>query len=514
MLIFLFVAYTFVFFEIEPFFSYIDVIELLGIVLALPCFVLAIRAHRAEDRVPWIWFLLTAVLFLIGDALWAYISHTTGSDPESPSVCDVFYLTNTVTCVIGFFLFSIRQKSLSLTHFSLDSFISLFAAAGIIAITSITPIMRKEASTIAIATQICYPIGDILLVALLLILVFNSKPKDFFRTSRILMLLSFLGMFLTDQFSFIESSLGVELNPYFEPLWGTLHLLLAIAGLYDASEREEELKEIGEDGAVLAESSCDTEGERIRSWARGFEYVRIVLPYLLTFSVLAYIASKHKMQDIYSLWAIVLFILLCFRQVFVILHNRRLLRALQKSRTELNLKNKKLEQMNEKILHDAEIDFLTSLLNRRCIDEKCEMLKPKKNSTDSLGLLIIDVDFFKRVNDTYGHQEGDKILQKVAALIRGCIRGEDLAGRFGGDEFIVLLPGASHVAVEHVALRLIAQARADVSLKEKQVTLSIGGASWSSYDSDYTMKRLMKDADDALYLAKEGGRDRYVMHKA
>ena len=123
------------------------------------------------------------------------------------------------------------------------------------------------------------------------------------------------------------------------------------------------------------------------------------------------------------------------------------------------------------------------------------------------------MDFFKRINDTFGHQIGDFVLQQVAACIRLIIRGDDIAGRFGGDEFIVLLPGADVHTAAAVAQRLQEKVRENSELNSRGVTLSIGCASKILTHQNYDMEHLLKQADDALYHAKENGRNQFVIYR-
>ena len=109
---------------------------------------------------------------------------------------------------------------------------------------------------------------------------------------------------------------------------------------------------------------------------------------------------------------------------------------------------------------------MTQLSNRRHIDQMFERMIPTGEEAEAIGLILIDVDFFKRINDTFGHQIGDEVLQKVATLIRTSIRIDDIAGRFGGDEFIVLLPGADMSTVFTVSERLTDRMHGDGFMKE------------------------------------------------
>ena len=141
-----------------------------------------------------------------------------------------------------------------------------------------------------------------------------------------------------------------------------------------------------------------------------------------------------------------------------------------------------------------------------------ERLTPRTGAEESLGLILIDVDYFKRINDAFGHQVGDSVLKQVAGCIRSVIRANDIAGRFGGDEFIVLLPGADARTTAAVAGRLEKKVRDDEVLAGRGVTLSIGGTSHVITSEDYDSELMLKQADDALYRAKEAGRNLIVMY--
>jgi len=158
------------------------------------------------------------------------------------------------------------------------------------------------------------------------------------------------------------------------------------------------------------------------------------------------------------------------------------------------------------------IDGLTGVFNRRCFDEQlsAEWRRAARNAT-SLGLLMLDIDHFKRYNDRYGHQQGDDTLRQVASAIKACLlRPGDLAARYGGEEFACILPGtdlegALGVAerIEHVVRSLqIAHADSDTAAV---VTLSIGVA-LGKPGRDTDPSALLALADAQLYRAKHSGR--------
>lgn len=169
------------------------------------------------------------------------------------------------------------------------------------------------------------------------------------------------------------------------------------------------------------------------------------------------------------------------------------------------------KRLEEELRELAATDMLTGLPNRRAFITRLEEEHARLRRFDSqqAAVLMLDLDYFKRVNDTWGHPAGDAVLQKVAAVINEQIREVDLCSRFGGEEFAVLLAGAAPVAAREFADRLrrkIAQNAARHEGQDIMVTVSIGVAALRAAD-DSADAALLR-ADRALYKAKETGRDR------
>jgi diguanylate cyclase (GGDEF)-like protein len=162
----------------------------------------------------------------------------------------------------------------------------------------------------------------------------------------------------------------------------------------------------------------------------------------------------------------------------------------------------------------ASHDALTGLHNRRWLDQVLPAtLESAGRDGRPLALLMIDVDHFKRINDTHGHGEGDRVLVAVACALAGALRQSDMLARFGGEEFAVLLPGAGDPVAHAVAERLrAAVASTPLALQGGQtperVTVSLGLAFLRAGDDP---TQLLGRADRALYRAKAAGRDRVVV---
>jgi diguanylate cyclase (GGDEF)-like protein len=164
-------------------------------------------------------------------------------------------------------------------------------------------------------------------------------------------------------------------------------------------------------------------------------------------------------------------------------------------------------------------DSLTGVYNRRYIDRRLvEEIARARRQGYRISCMYIDIDHFKQVNDTVGHQGGDDVLREVAARIKAELRISDALGRFGGEEFVVLLIDADLESASMVAQRIrasVALAPVDLSTGEQvAVTVSIGVATLDDFERDHAIEGVAQDlvaqADTALYQAKANGRNRVV----
>ena len=157
----------------------------------------------------------------------------------------------------------------------------------------------------------------------------------------------------------------------------------------------------------------------------------------------------------------------------------------------------------------ATTDGLTGLLNRRAFTGEAErLLALAHRHAQPCCVMMLDADRFKRINDTYGHPVGDRVLKALAHSLVGELRQTDLVGRLGGEEFGVLLPGTDAAGGEQLGQRVlqaIRSIRLPLDEGELSFTISIGAALSAGGDD---LEAIMQRADAALYVAKEGGRDR------
>ena len=164
----------------------------------------------------------------------------------------------------------------------------------------------------------------------------------------------------------------------------------------------------------------------------------------------------------------------------------------------------------------ADHDGLTSLYNRRAFNDFLARAVAREDRQGGhFALLLLDIDRFKKLNDTYGHPAGDAALRHTAQLLTHQLRKSDLAARFGGEEFVVLLASTDHAGAEHLAEKVRAEVERGRLVYDGArlgVTVSIGLAVWPADGRD--PEALVAAADRALYAAKESGRNRVVAASA
>jgi len=175
------------------------------------------------------------------------------------------------------------------------------------------------------------------------------------------------------------------------------------------------------------------------------------------------------------------------------------------------------QRLIEKLEYLSRTDVLTGLMNRRALTDSLlyEIDRARRYGSD-LSIILCDIDNFKEINDTCGHDAGDRALQTVAGNLTTILRKSDLAGRHGGDEFMIILPETTDKGAEGLADKLLAAVRdTDLRFRDERsmpITMSIGIACLEKGTD--TIDSFIKRADDAMYLSKQGGKDRVSKAKA
>jgi two-component system cell cycle response regulator len=182
---------------------------------------------------------------------------------------------------------------------------------------------------------------------------------------------------------------------------------------------------------------------------------------------------------------------------------------------ELKLKNKQLEDLLDKVNYMAITDALTGLYNRRrFLDALTSEYERAKRYETPFSLIMLDIDYFKKINDTFGHDQGDAVLKEVSGILLKSIRDIDTGARYGGEEFMIILPNTDKVQARIVAERM-RQAVANHVFAgiDRKISVSIGisGMPDGKVDNE---EKLIRCADFAMYRAKQLGRNRTVAAEA
>jgi diguanylate cyclase (GGDEF)-like protein/PAS domain S-box-containing protein len=172
----------------------------------------------------------------------------------------------------------------------------------------------------------------------------------------------------------------------------------------------------------------------------------------------------------------------------------------------------------DKLEHLSKTDGLTGMINRRALtDSLAYEIDRAKRYHSELAIVLCDVDNFKEINDTYGHDAGDRALQTLSATLKTILRNIDIAGRYGGDEFMLILPETTISGAESLAEKLLSAVRGTALRlpddKHVRLSMSIGIAGLDTDRQSENIDSFVKRADDAMYVAKQGGKNRVSIVK-
>jgi diguanylate cyclase (GGDEF)-like protein len=186
---------------------------------------------------------------------------------------------------------------------------------------------------------------------------------------------------------------------------------------------------------------------------------------------------------------------------------------LKRTRRALEIKEVELRAVLAQAHELTNTDVLTLLPNRRkiIVDLQEEVIRSNRYDTP-LSISLVDIDHFKKINDTHGHMTGDEVLRNFAARLREQVRHPDTIGRYGGEEFLIVLPNSNLNAASEQASRLCQHIRSmeiESNGQALSVTISVGVAQYRIGKENW--EQLLNRADTALYQAKENGRDRWAV---
>jgi diguanylate cyclase (GGDEF)-like protein len=461
--------------------------------LGVVALIVGLVRHRPAPCLPWSLIATGAVIKLAGDVVWAVIYHRDGAVPF-PSFVDGIYLGAFVFFMAGLLLLPRPQTGRSSWDGLLDS---ALACCGVLVVTwsfIIDPYLSSgHLAGWALTVALAYPVTDLLLFVALCRLTFTAAAH----TPAFLLLLSACGAMLAGDVIFaISLAHGVETGgtAVSVVLWLAAYLLLGAGGMHPSVSRS----------ATLTEQRVVT-----------VTWVRVAMFGLFgLLGPVAWIgtAVRHGSTELWRSVLIpaaavaVLSVLLVIRLVLLARLAHRRAETLDRQAIALNTALSEQAALQAQLSHRALHDPLTDLGNRALLRERLEEALPGAGT-----LLLMDLDGFKDVNDTFGHPVGDNLLVEVARRLRETVDPSHTLVRLGGDEFAILLAGADTEAAETVAGRALVALRAPYleNGRELYLTTSIGMLTTTG-DEQITPAVALRNVDLALYAAKEAGKNQIV----
>lgn len=484
-----------------------DIFILAGDLSAILIISYNILTYQKKELIEWIFFLFGIVFCMVGDIIWFLYDNLWHIEVGTISESDIFYIPAAIMFLIGMHFYMKKEKIFFALKTVLDISVALVAGGTIVYKYLLIPIWQEYVMSFEVKIfTILYPILVLGYLAGIVSILFHSKYNPFGKISKIFLLIGFNLFFISNVF-FAFLNVDNRLLSYIYPIWNVSFLCIACASNYVKTD-------------IVAEN-YGRKSQKNNWYAEMCGTIQFVSLYMLAGLIVILVSFKYLFKDPLVTGSVIVVFLILIRQMLSISENKKLLRMLQESnklleenRKDLEIKNLYLKELKEMKEIEARTDYLTNLYNRRYTSEWVTeyIEKYKEDEQVEFSMILMDIDHYKGINDTYGHDFGDEVLQQVAIIIRKCIRSGDMAGRYGGDEFMILLPATKSDYAYKIAERLLYEIHHKLfeGKPELKITFSIGNTYWQGSKKDFNLNDMIKNSDLALYEAKNKGRDRII----
>lgn len=466
----------------------------------------ACRRVNGQDRIFWLLMSAGAMSYVLGEGYWIYYENIRHETVPFPSWADLFYFTQAF-CFLTAFLHKlyVKKNSYHMLRMLFDTLIVMTVAVSFSWYFIIQPIFAQhEISTGALLTSLGYPLSDLALLLSAISMYLSSKEILPGKVLALLISGFLIQIYADSAYLYLTSTETYSSGSLYDPLWPAALLLTGLAGYY--------FKE--------SEHSQAT-GSHVKSQGpESFDYARLLLPYVCVILLFIMNLQSFEFNSIFTGTSVAI-LLLIIRQIIAIVENNSLLRRLHamndvleqkvtKRTHELSEKNAQLVEAYTRMEHMAYHDALTDLPNRRFFEERLSTaIAQAKTQNSIVAVLFLDLDRFKNVNDYLGHAVGDLLLQHVSKRLSTCLQKTDTVSRQGGDEFTIILENRTIEEISKLASNIRDQLHQPFFLAGNELRISMSmGIGVYPYDGD-TAETLMKNADTALYLAKERGKNNF-----
>jgi diguanylate cyclase (GGDEF)-like protein len=485
--------------ELRPIISGI-LLPLFNLAACISLVYVALSTRSYSKKMATAWLLLAAAMFanFMGEFLWSIIENILQIDPY-PSIADVAYLLFYPLFFAGILSFpSVDRQNYGRVNRILDLIILLVGGSLITWIVIIGPIIQVDdfESMYNTFLNLAYPIGDTVIFWAVLISIYDRKYQRV-GMPLLLIVIAVIVMIVTDViFSLQDIYETYSSGNFLDFGYAFFPLTVGLAAIWQVYIIR------------ISERSGFNGNKFVQSVNNLFSF----LPYLMVISGLMILIHSYYFElalNYFYLAVSVLFItLLVFaRQISSNIQIRNLILEVENSRIK-DIKQTRDIHMN------SLLDDLTGLPTRELLIDRLDsaIANQKRRSDDPFALLFLDLDEFKKVNDTYGHEIGDKLLIEVATRLRNSTRNNDTIARLGGDEFLILLEDAGNRnSITHTTNRIIQVIKQPYTVGDLCLNISCSVGIVEGIRNYRHSSDILRDADIAMYHAKASGKSCYAI---
>jgi len=447
------------------------------------CMMAGVRMHRPPNASGWFAMASSNLCFVAGDAVYSYYELALHRSPPFPSVADAVYLPGYVFLVVAVIRLTPVSQRHGVREDRTDAAIVTVGALALLWHVLMGSYARDSSmSAIAKLITMAYPIMDIGVLFIVVNALLLSSTR---RTVHTMIAVAMGSMMIGDlSYDILLLHGTYQTGSIVDAGWLISYTALAVAALHPSMS--------------MRQSS-----ERLRSETRWrlplVTLAGFIVPGILLVSGLT---SAPVDLTVLALCSMVLFGLVALRVV-------RLLNRLSQQTRDLRDALTAQQRLQEHLQHQAFHDALTGLANRALFHDRVDhALHAAERSKANVTVLVCDLDGFKRVNDSLGHNVGDQLLVAVSARLRSVVRPGDTAARLGGDEFAILIDDvADHSVALDIAHRVVTELRQPVEVAGQTISVSVSIGIASALPG-HDVEQLLSEADAAMYAAKGAGKDR------
>lgn len=436
--------------------------------------VLGTRRWQSRNRAAWYLLALGQLLLVTGDGIYSWYQDVQHVSPF-PSLADVAYLSAYPVLAVGLHLLFVHQRTVRDLGSWIDAFVVTIGGSVVVWMAVVVPTLAAEGPTFPALLSLAYPAGDLVLLVIssVLFITSASRPRAY------VLLVGSLGALIAADAVYAVLGFGPStVDRWLDATWLASYVLAGAAALHKTAN-------------LVAQPNRQRAPMTWWRWA-GLTAAALVVPGVE--------ATGLLLGFDWTTWPLIV--------AFVALIGLVLTRLQLAVRDAERAYRARLD-VQQRLAHQAAHDELTGAASRSRTLELLDEALGGGAAGRPVGLLYVDLDHFKQVNDTFGHIVGDEVLRQVTRRIRSAVRPSDVVGRVGGDEIVVLVfEPASEPDLVDIASRIVAVVGGPLNVEGHELSISVSVGVALSRDGVVDADELVREADAAAYRAKFDGRAR------